>query len=542
MRQPGFTLIAVLSLALGIGANTAIFSLVNAVLLKPLQFAEADRLLVLWEHDPSIGAVHDDVAVANFVDWKTQNKVFEDMAAISFRSFNITGDGEPEKVMAYGATANFFPLLGATPALGRNFLAEEDQPGGAKVAILSHGLWQRRYGADRAILGRDILLNGQKHTVIGVMPADFRYLYEFTALWVPAAFTANELTKRDTQNLNVVGRLKPGVTVEQAQADIGTITNRIVRDNPDGVSRGLQAAVVPLREQVSGRSRRPLIMLLVAVGFVLLIACANIANLLLSRATVRRKEIAVRAAVGASRRRIVQQLLTESVMLAGLGGGLGLIVAGLSFEFLKKLIPAGLLSSSLRIDLPVLGYALAVSLITGIIFGLLPALQASRVDLNEALKQGGGRAGLGISGGRLRGALVITEIALALVLLVGAGLLIQTLSHLRGQFSILQPEKLLTVRTVLQGKYQEPAKRWAFYDDVLARTRALPGVVSAAYTTSVPLQWKGGSNGFILEGPQPPPNVAANAIHRQVSADYLQTVGIGLREGRYLENRDDPRR
>ncbi len=538
-RQPGFTLIAVLSLALGIGANTAMFSLVNAVLLKPLQFADPDRLVVLWEEDPGIGAVHDDVAVANFVDWKTQNKVFDDMAAISFRSFNITGDGEPEKVMAYGATANFFPLLGATPALGRSFLPEEDQPGGAKVAILSHDLRQRRYGADRGLLGRNILLNGQKHTVIGVMPADFRYLYPFTAMWVPAAFTAEELTKRDTQNLNVVGRLKPGLTVEQAQADIGTITARIVHDHPDDVSASLQAGVVPLREQVTGTSRRPLIMLLVAVGFVLMIACANIANLLMSRATGRRQEIAVRAAVGASRGRIVRQLLTESVMLAGLGGGLGLVVATFSFEFLKKLIPAGLFASNLRIDLRVLGFALVVSLATGIIFGLLPALQASRVDLNKALKQGGGREGLGVSGGRLRGALVITEIALALVLLVGAGLLIQTLSNLRGQFSIFQPEKLLTVRTVLQGKYQEPAKRWAFYDDVLARTRALPGVVSAAYTTSVPLQWKGGANGFLLEGPQPPPNVATNAIHRQVSADYLQTVGIALREGRYIENRDD---
>ena len=203
LRQPGFTLIAVLSLALGIGANTAMFSLVNAVLLKPLQFSEPDRLVVIWENNPSIGAVRDDVAVANFVDWKTQNKVFDEMAALSFRSFNITGDGEPEKVMAYGATANFFPLLGATPALGRNFLPEEDQPGAAKVAILSYGLWQRRYGADRGIVGRNILPNGRKHTVIGVMPADFRFLYASTAMWVPAVFSAEELTKRDNQNLNV---------------------------------------------------------------------------------------------------------------------------------------------------------------------------------------------------------------------------------------------------------------------------------------------------------------------------------------------------
>ncbi|HVQ36976.1 MAG TPA: ABC transporter permease [Pyrinomonadaceae bacterium] len=538
-HQPGFTLIAVLSLALGIGANTAIFSLVNAVLLKPLQFTEPERLVVIWETNPAMEVAKDDVAVANFIDWRTQNNVFEDMAALSFRSFNITGDGEPEKVMAYGATANFFPLLGATPALGRNFLPEEDQPGGAKVAILSDALWQRRYGADRGILGRDILLNGEKHTVIGVMPADFRYLYAFTAMWVPAAFTPDELTKRDNQNLNVLARLKPDVTIEQAEADIVNITSRIAKDNPNDVPPSLAADVVPLREQVTGTSRRPLMMLLVAVGLVLLIACANVANLLLARATSRRKEIAVRAAVGANRSRLVRQLLTESVMLAGLGGGLGLVVAVFSFEFLKKLVPPGLISSTLTMDLRVLGYALLVSLLTGILFGLLPALQGSRVDLNEELKQGGGRGGLGTSGGRLRGALVVTEIALALVLLVGAGLLMQTLSNLHGQYSILEPEKLLTARTVLQGKYQEPAKRWAFYDEVLGRVKALPGVVSAAYTTSVPLQWAGGSNGFILDGPQPPPNVAANALHRQVSPDYFQTMGVALREGRYLENRDD---
>ncbi|HEY3040201.1 MAG TPA: ABC transporter permease [Pyrinomonadaceae bacterium] len=537
-RQPGFTLIAVLSLALGIGANTAMFSLVNAVLLKPLQFAEPDRLVIVWEELPAIGAVHDDVAVANFMDWKTQNKVFDEMAALSFRSFNITGDGEPEKVQAYGATANFLPLLGTKPALGRNFLPEEDQAGAAKVAILSYGLWQRRYGADRDVLGKNILLNGQKHLVVGIMPEGFRFLWGTTGLWVPAAFSAEELKQRQNNNLTVVARLKPGATVQQAQADIGAITERIARDYPNEAA-GREASVLSLSEQVTGKSRRPLIMLLVAAGLVLLIACANLANLLLARATSRRREIAVRSAVGANRGRIVRQLLTESLMLAGLGGVLGLIVAAFSFEFLKKLIPGGLVSSTLQIDLRVLGYALLVSLITGIVFGLLPALQASRVDLNEALKQGGGRSGLGASGSRLRGALVVTEIALALVLLVGAGLLMKTISNLRGQYSILQPEKVLTVRTVLQGKYQEPAKRWAFYDEVLARTKALPGVVSAGYTTSVPLQWPGGANGFTIDGPQPPPNVATNAIHRQVSADYFQTLGVPLREGRYFDNRDD---
>ena len=539
LRQPVFTLVAVISLALGIGANTAIFSLVNAVLLKPLEFSEPERLVVVWEANPSIDVGQDEVAVGNFVDWKAQNRVFDEMGALSFRSFNITGDGEPEKVQAYGATANFFPLLGVPPALGRNFLPEEDKDGGPKVMILSYGLWQRRYGGDRGILGKDIILNGHKHTVVGVMPKTFRFLHGLTGLWVPAAFAAEELTMRDGQNLTVVARLKPGMTAEQAQADIGTITARIAKDHPDEMSPSMSAAVVPLSEQVTGQSRRPLIMLLVAVGFVLLIACANTANLLLSRATSRRREIAVRSAVGATRGRIVRQLLTESLILSAFGGGLGLVVAAFSFEFLKTLIPPGLVAGTLRIELRVLGYALLVSVLTGIIFGLVPALQASRVDLNEALKQGGGRTGLGSAGGRLRGALVITEVALALVLLVGAGLLIQTVSHLRNQYSILQPENLLTVRTVLQGKYQEPAKRWAFYDDVLAKVKALPGVVSVGYTTSVPLQWPGGSNGFAMEGTQPPPNVATNALHRQVSADYFTTMGIPLREGRYLDTRDD---
>jgi len=538
LRQPAFAIVAVISLALGIGANTAIFSLVNAVLLKPLTFADADRLAVIWEANPARDVTQDEVAVGNYVDWKAQNSVFDEMAAVGFRSFNITGDGEPEKVLANAATQNFFSLLGVTPALGRNFLPDEEKADGSKVMILSYGLWQRRYGGDPDILGKHITLNGEKHTVVGVMPANFRFLHNLTALWVPAGFRPEELTQRDGQNLTVIGRLKPGMTFAQAQADIGNITQRIAKDNPNEMSPMTTANVVPISEQVKGQSRRPLLMLMVAVCLVLLIACANTANLLLSRASSRRKEIAVRSAVGATRRRIVRQLLTESLILSFLAGGVGLMVAAFSFEFLKSLMPPGLVAGTLKLEPRALVFALFVSVTTGIIFGLVPALQASRVDLNEVLKSGG-RSGLASGGGRLRGALVITEVALALVLLVGAGLLIQTLSNLREQYSILQPENLLTSRTVLQGQYQEPSKRWAFYDDVLARISNLPGVVSAGYTTSVPLQWPGGSNGFILDGPPPPPNLAANALHRQVSPGYFETIGIPLREGRYLDQRDD---
>ena len=541
-RSRGFTLVAVCSLALGIGANTAIFSLVNAVMFKPLPLSEPERLALVWEEVPAIGAVRDSPAPGNYSDWKAQNRVFEDMAAFSWLSFNLTGDGEPEKLSAYGVTANAFPLLGVRPALGRNFLAEEDRPGAGKVVILSHALWRRRYGGEPGILGRQILLDGEQHTVVGVMPAGFQFLQSYIGLWVPAALSQEELARRDLHYLTVVARLRPGVTHGQAAADIAAITERIALTDPDQ-SAGLKSSVVPLREQLTGGVRRPLLMLVAAVGFVLLIACANIANLLLARAAGRRKEIAVRTALGASRARIVRQLLTESVLLASLGGAAGLLLAVWSFEFLKKLIPEGLaLSADLRLDAAALGYALAVSFLTGLVFGLAPTLQASRVELNEALKQGGGRGGLGAGGGRLRGALVVVEVALALVLLVGAGLMIQTVFHLRDQYAGFRPEEVLTARTVLpERKYADPERRAAFYDEVLARVRNLPGVVSAGYTTSVPLQWKGGANGFVIDGPAPPPGVAANAVHRQVSDGYLQTMGIALREGRYFDGRDDGR-
>jgi putative ABC transport system permease protein len=541
-RNPAFTLVAVLSLALGIGANTAIFSLVNAVLLRPLPLLkEPERLVLVWEDQASIGVTRDDVAPGNFFDWKAQNQVFEEMAALRWLSVNLTGDGEPERVQAYGATANFFPLLGVQPALGRNFLPEEDSPGAARAVILSYGLWQRRYGGEPDIVGRSIVLDGEKYAVVGVMPAGFQFLQSSVGLWVPASFSQEELTLRSSNYLTVVGRLKPGVTLDQAQADIGAITERIAHDYPND-AQGLKSEVVPLREQLTGRIQRSLIMLLCAVTLVLLIACANIANLLLARAAGRRKEIAVRTALGASRTRIVRQLLTESVLLSTLGSVCGLLLAEWSFEFLKKLIPDSMaLIASLKIDLTVLGYTLLISLLTGIVFGLAPALQASRIDLNEALKQSGGRTGLSAGGGRLRGAFVVVEVALALILLVGAGLLIQTVFHMQSQYSFFEPEKLLTLRTALPlNKYKEHARRVAFYDQVLERVRALPGVVNAGYTTSVPLQWKGGANGFMIEGQeQRPDSVTPNAIHRQINTDYLQTMSIALREGRYFDEHDD---
>jgi predicted permease len=540
LKKPGFTLVAIITLALGTGVNTAIFSLVNTVLLKPLPFYEPERLVMLWEDASALGFPRSEPAPGNYADWKAQQSTFDDLATLDWKNLDLTGDGEPLKVSAYGVTANLFPLLGVQPTIGRNFSDEEDRPGATKVTILSYGLWQRRYGGEISILGRDIQLNGEKHTVVGVMPAGFQFMQSYIGLWVPAAFTQQELADHDNHYLTVVGRLKPGVTMEQAQADLATINERIGREHPDD-AKGLTSVIVPLHEELVGKVRQPLIVLLVAVGFVLLIACANIASLLLSRAAARRKEIAVRTALGASRARIVRQLLTESVLLASTGGAVGLLVAMWSFTLLKQLIPEGMTASaSLKIDLPVLGYAMAVSLLTGIVFGLAPALQASKIDLNQALKQGGGRTGLSTGGSKLRGTFVVVEVALALVLLVGAGLLIRTVFNLRGQYAVFQPEKLLTMRTGLASyKYGEHYKRVAFYDEVLERMQALPGVVAAAYTTSVPLQWKGGANGFTIEGRQPKPGVSTNAIHRQVSAGYFQTMSIALKQGRYFDNSDN---
>jgi putative ABC transport system permease protein len=541
LKKPGFTITAVLTLALGIGANTAIFSLVNAVLLKPLPFFEPDRLVMIWEDQTKDGFPRADIAPADYVDWKTQVDAFEDCSAMTWQGFSLHGDGEPEKVSAFAVTSNLFPMLGVAPALGRNFLPDEDKPDGSKVAILSYSLWARRYGADPEILGRDILLNGVRYTVVGVMPHDFQFLHRYIALWVPAALRQDQLADRDNHYLTVIARVKKGISVDQARAEIQTVNARIAHDFPKD-AENLTAVVVPLHEQLAGSVQRPLVVLLVAVALVLLIACANIASLLLSRAAARKKEIAVRSALGASRGRILRQLLTESVTLSVVGGGAGLLFVLWSFALLKQLIPEGmLLSTSLEIDSSVLGFATVVSLVTGVVFGLGPALQASNIDLNGVLKQGGSQTGLGSGGSRLRAALVVGEVSLALVLLVGAGLLIQTVGHLRGQYSMLQPDRLLTMRTGLpEDKYQGHPSRVAFYDQVLQRVTSLPGVIAAGYTTSVPLQWKGGVNGFTIEGRPPAPGAHPSAIHRQISAGYFRAIGVGLLEGRYFDEGDGP--
>jgi putative ABC transport system permease protein len=538
-KRPGFTAVAVLTLALGIGANTAIFSVVNAVLLKPLQFRDPDRLVMIWEDATFAGFPRNTPAPANYVDWKTQTQSFEDIAASAESTFNLTGDGDPERVTAYKVTANFFPLFGVPPALGRGFTADDDRPGAQKVAVLSHALWQTRYGSDPQIVNRDIQLDGEKHTVIGVMPAGFQFFESDVRLWVPLALNAEGYANRGGHYLKVVARMKPGVTMDQAQADLAAVMARIGKDHPQQTFDGkLGAFVMPLREQLTGDVRSSLVVLLVAVACVLLIACANVAGLLLARAVSRRREIALRIALGASRQRVVRQLLTESLLLSAAAGIIGSILAYWSFAFLHKLIPEQMaLLTSLTLDTRILLFTLLISLGTGVIFGLVPALQSAKVDLNEALKQ----STRVTSSGRLRSALIVFEVAASVVLLVGAGLLIQTLFQLFNQYSVLQPEQVLTMRTVLpRTKYTEPQQRQAFYEQVLDRVEHLPGVVAAGYTTSIPLVWKGGTSGFVPEGITTPiPGMAYDANHREVSAGYLQAMNIPLRQGRYFDQRDN---
>ena len=540
-KRPGFTFVAVITLALGIGANTAIFSVVNAVLLKPLAFKDPDRLVIVWEDAGFVGFPRNTPAPANYLDWKSQNRSFEDMAATAPTSFNLTGDGDPERVAAHQVSENFFPLLGVQPLLGRTFLQEEDREGGNKVVLLSYQLWQTRYGGAADIVNRNIQMNGEKYTIVGVMPAGFQFLDKEVRVWVPLALDKEEQANRGGHYLSVVARLKPDVGVAQAQADMSALMANMAHDHPNEMFDGkLGAVVLPLREQLVGDSRKPLLVLLVAVAFVLLIACANVAGLLLARAVSRRREIALRVALGASSLRVVRQLLTESLLLATAGGALGAILAWWSFGFLQKLVPEALsVSTSLHLDIKVLLFAFLISLTTGVVFGLVPALQSAKVDLNETLKQSSSRA---TSTGRLRSSMIVFEVALSIVLLVGAGLLIQTLFHLFNQYSEMQPDKILTMRTVLprMTKYKEPAKRAAFYEQVLERVEHLPGVVAAGYTTSVPLAWKGGTTGIYPEGLKDPiPGMAFDACHRQVSGNYLQTMKIPLRQGRYLTRQDN---
>jgi putative ABC transport system permease protein len=539
LKNPGFTAVAVVALALGIGANSAIFSVVNTVLLRPLPYQEPERLVMVWEDDAKHGYPNDTPAAANFVDWREQNKVFEGMAAMADESFNLTGSGDPERIDGKRVNANLFGLLGVRPLHGRAFAAEEDSPGANKVVILSHALWQRRFGSDVSVVGRTLTLNGEAHTVAGVMPADFQFPNRETELWVPIALTPQEAANRGRHYLKVVARLKQGVSLEQARAEMSTIAARLQQQYPEQ-NTDLGATVEPLHEHLVGDIRLALLLLLGAVGFVLLVACANVANLLLARAAGRQKEIALRTALGASRLRLVRQFLTESVLLAALGGAVGLLLSVWGVTLLKSFIPENISQvKAISVDARVLGFTILVTLLTGVLFGLAPAAQASKFDLNETLKEGGRDAAGARGGNRVRGLLVIIEVAVSLVLLVGAGLLINSFLRLRSVDPGYSIDKLLTMTVVLpQQKYPDQARRTAFYTDMIERVESLPGVRSAAVTNWIPLVMQGDSMGVTIEGqPAPVPGQGKRPVivTRVVSPQYFDTMGIQLVEGRRFE-------
>lgn len=541
LKHPGFTTIAVITLALGIGANTAIFSVVNAVLLRPLPYQEPERLIRLWESNPGRGLPEFSASALNFEDWRKQQTVCEQLAAYEFATFNLTGGGEPERVAALGVTANLFPTLGTPPALGRNFLPEEEQAGRHRVAILSDGLWRRRFGADPQLIGRQVQLSGENYTVVGVMPPRFQ-LTPGTELWTPLmldAALAPWHANRSHHNIHVIGRLKSGVSLAQAQAAMDVLARQLEQQYPKsnagwGVRmRAFYDWLVP--EQV----RRSALVLFAAVGFVLLIACANVANLTLARAATRRREMAIRAVMGAGRTRVMRQLLTESLLLATLGGLAGALLARWGVALIKAGAALNIPRlNETRIDLRALGFTLIVSLLTGLIFGLAPAWQASKLNLNETLKEGG-RGGDSRRG--LRGALVVGEVALALVLLLSAGLMIRSFANLQNAPLGFAPENVLVMQINLPGsKYGEKAQRVNFYNQLLERLRAAPGVVDVAVVTQLPL-FSGASwaQEITLEGREAAPSDARlSARTFAATPRYFQTMGIPLLQGRDFIEQD----
>jgi putative ABC transport system permease protein len=504
LGNPGPSAIAVLALALGIGANTAIFSVVNAVLLKPLPYADAHRLVTVWGNLNREGLTKMTASVPEFNDYLERNQLFEHLAAYDWQSFNLTGDGNPERVIAARVTTSFFPVMGVTPALGRTFLDEEDRAGRDQVVIISHGLWQSRFAADPNIVGRTLTLNGRGYTVVGVMPAGFEFPFRFMKVWKPMAFTAEERSEseRGSHFLNVIGRLKSDVTTQRAQSEMAAVGREIGSLHEGDYPSGYGVQVISLHEQTVGPARDALMILFVMVGFVLLIACANVANLLLVRATSRQKEIAIRLALGASRSRVMRQLLAESLLLAVVGGVAGLLLALWGVDLLIALGPDDLPRlKEVAVDGRALGFTFALSMLVGALCGLAPALGASKPDLTVSLKEGGKGAGADSRHGRLRSLLVVSEVTLALVLLVGAGLVIKSFIRLQQVDPGFSAEGVLSLRVLLpQEKYAEPARKRNFFTELTERVGALPGVEAVGAVTYLPLSGSINDRSFSIEG------------------------------------------
>jgi predicted permease len=545
-KSPGFTVIVILTLALGIGANTAIFSVVNAVLLAPLPYSQPSQLVMVWTSNLPKGYKISPVSGGEFAEWKSGNNIFSDMAASRDAIYTLTGAGEPQDVIGYQFSADYFRLLGTAPELGRTFLEEEDRAGGPNVVVLGDAIWRRTFGADANIVGKSITLSGKPFTVVGVMPPDFRYP-QLTELWTPLGLKPSFLTNYDDTALRIMARLKPGVTLQQAQAQMDSIEQRVAQQHPQ-TDRGNTVSLVPLREQIAGDVKMPLFVLLGAVGLVLLITCANIANLMLARATGRRKEIAVRTALGASRARLIRQFLVESLLLALAGGALGFLFADEATSFLLAIFPNNIANlnipqvTSIPMDARVFSFTLLAAVLTGVLFGLAPVLGFRAATSAEGLKETSRGSTASSGERRVRSLLVVSEFALTLVLLVGAGLLVSSFRNLlRGNLGF-DADHILSAQLFLSSaKYPpaQPEKRLAFVTDAMQRIRELPGVESVGAAGFIPLSGFWGEADFAVQGqPEPPPGQRPSAKSDIVTPDYFRAMGISLLRGRVFTDQD----
>ena len=539
-KAPLFTGVSVLALALAIGTNTAIFSLINAYLLSPLPFEQPEQLVSIWQANQRRGTDHDPVSYPNFADVKQDNQVFDQVAAYNLQQFTLTAGGaEPERVQGGKASADLFPLLKVQPVSGRTFLPEEDQRNGNRVVVLSHGLWQRTFGGSSSILGQVIRLDGEDYTVVGVMPASFKFPVQAPAnLWVPLGPTANR-EARGMRSLQVLARLKPGQTVERARAEVNTIARRLQQEYP-GTNAEWDLNVVLLHEDITKRAKPALLLLFGVVGFVLLIACANVANLLLARAVVRQKEIALRIALGAGRIRLIRQLLTESLLLSLISGAVGFVLALVALNLLLTRAPEVNVGERIGLDVKVLLFTLGASIVASAVFGLLPALQTSKPDLNDSLKEGGRDSSTGFGGRlRLRSMLVVFEVALSLILLIGAGMMIKSFLNLQRVNPGFDARNVLVVPVSLsQTKYPEAAQRTLFFQQAVDRLSTLPLVESVSATNFLPLAGEDRGNVLNIEGRPLPPGEKLYASTRDVAPDYFRTMRIPIVSGRDFTRQD----
>ena len=534
-KNPGFTIVAVLTLALGIGANAAIFSVVDAVLLRPLAYKDADRLVTILHEG------HDPVAVANYIDWRDQSRSFAAMGAADYWSANLSGVDSPEHVLGLKVTQSLLPMLGVQPLVGRLFAVGEDQKGAEHEVLLSYGLWQRRFGGDLNVLGKSITLDGESYTVVGVMPRAFKFAPFWATraeMWVPNAF-GDRIHNRGGNSLRIFARLKPEVVLSQARAEMATITARLEQKFP-GTNRDVM--VTPLKENVIGQVKAPLLMLLGAIGFVLLIACANVAHMLLARSAGRQKEIAVRTALGAPRTRVIRQLLTENLLLTSLGAIAGLLLAVWGTRALVTLSPANIPRvDTVTIDARVALFLLGVTALTGVMFGLAPAMRASSINLTDTLKDGGRGGSDGLQRNRLRSFLVASEFALALILLIGAGLMIRSFFVLQSIDPGFNPNRVLSMVVSVAGTQEaEPHRRAIFYKQLIERVRALPGVEAAGGINHLPLAGDMWGWPFTIEGrPKPLPGESPTGVYRIVMPGYFETMRLPVLHGREIAATDD---